>query len=287
MPLKDLFLKTHSKIFHEPDREKRTLDGLVIGVINQKGGCGKTTTAVNLSACLAESGKKVLVIDGDPQGHATLGLGLKLGVSEQNLYNVLMRPEVSLSSIIKTTYHPHLDIAPSNSMLASAQVDLMHIAGREGLLKHKIGSIRSRYDMIIIDCPPSLNLLTINALVASYKLIIPVQAQYYSLDGMSELFETLDVVKRGLNPHLSVLGVVPTLFDRRIRVNHDILKAMREYFTNGHKGIRVFDSVIRSCVSLMESPIYGKPAISYRPNSRGAEDYRNLAREILNMEKIG
>ena len=285
MWLRDLFLKIHTRNYQEAETKSKTLyNAVVIVVINQKGGCGKTTTAINLSACLAESGKKVLLIDGDPQGHATLGLGFKLEPSEQSLYNVLIRPELDLASIIKKTCHSLLHLVPSNSMLASAQVDLMNVAGREKLLKHKISSARSRYDLIIIDCPPSLNLLTINALVAAYKVIIPVQTHYYALDGMSELFKTIDIVRQNLNPQLSILGVVPTLFDRRIKVNHDILKALREYFTNGQKQVKVFDSVIRNCVSLIESPIYGEPVIKYRPKSRGAEDYCNLAKEILNTE---
>jgi len=288
MWLRDLFLKIYTKSSREPESKRQlTLNGLTVVVMNQKGGCGKTTTAVNLAACLVESGKKVLIIDGDPQSHATLGLGFKLSPSDQSLYHILIRPELDISSIIKETYHPGLHLVPSNSILASAQVDLMNIAGRERLLKHKISSVRSKYDLILIDCPPSLNLLTINALVAADKVIIPVQTHYYSLDGMSELFNTIDIVKRDLNPQLGILGIVPTLFDRRIRVNHDILKALRGYFANGQRNVKVFDSVIHNCVSLTESPIYGKPVIKYRPKSRGAEDYWNLTKEILSIEDFG
>jgi len=283
MRLRNFFLRGNSRVLDGGESRIGLSGNSVIAVINQKGGCGKTTTAVNLAACLAELEKKVLIVDIDPQSHATLGLGFKLRPSENNLYHILMNPELDISSIIRPTYHEYLHLVPSNSMLASAQIDLMDMIGRERVLRHKISSIRSKYDLIIIDCPPSLNLLTINALAAAYNVIIPVQAHYYSLDGMSELLETINIVKRDLNPQLNVLGVVPTLFDRRVKVHRNILKALRDYFQDGQKGVRVFDSVIRSSACLVESPIYGKPVTEFKPKSRGAEDYRNLSKEVLSF----
>ncbi len=265
--------------------ENGALTGLVIGVINQKGGCGKTTTVINLGACLAEMGMKVLIIDVDPQGHATLGLGHKLQDSELSLYNILVRPELHISAIVRQTYHERLHIVPSASILASAQVDLINMVGREALLRSKINNIRYDYNFVILDCPPSLNLLTVNALVASCKVIIPVQTHYYSLNGMSELFKTIDIVRRRLNPELDIMGILPTLFDKRLKVNHQFLQALKDYFGNNNK-VKIFDSIIHNCISLIESPIYGKPAIKYRPNSRGSNDYLNLTKEILALENM-
>lgn len=283
--LERIFLKRHAPTALKG--EENLPDGaesLIIGVINQKGGCGKTTTVINLSACLAELGKKVLIVDIDPQGHATKGLGFRLSDFDNCLYHILVNKELHISSIVRETYHPNLHLIPSSTLLSSAQVDLINIVGREGLLKHKLTAMRPKYHMILIDCPPSLNLLTINALVAATKVIIPVQTHFYSIDGMSELFKTIDVIKQNLNPDIGILGVLPTLFDKRMKINHDVLRALREYFitrTNNLGAVKVFDSIIHHCVSLIESPVYGKPVIRYRPRSRGAEDYMNLAREII------
>lgn len=287
MRIKNFFLKNLGVDFFK-DEEKPAHgapSGLAVGIINQKGGCGKTTTVINLSACLAESGKKVLIVDMDPQGHATLGLGLKMAESEKGMYHVLANQDMHISSVIKNTYHPALQIAPSNSLLASAQVDLINIVGRETILRHKISAIRQKYDFIIIDCPPSLNLLTVNALVAVEKIIIPVQTHFYSLDGMSELFKTIDIVKQRLNPGLEILGILPTLFDKRAKVQHRVLQALKDYFREKENNIKVFESVIHNCVSLTECPIYGKPVIKHRPKSRGSNDYRGLANEILGVEE--
>ncbi|MCX5712684.1 MAG: AAA family ATPase [Candidatus Omnitrophica bacterium] len=257
--------------------------GAIISVINQKGGCGKTTTVINLAACLAELGNKVLIIDCDPQGHATLGLGLKINDNEHCLYHALVNPRMHLSTVIRHSYHDNLHMIPSSSLLASAQIDLINIIGRETLLRQKINTVAQNYNFIIIDCPPSLNLLTLNALVAASKLIIPIQTHFYSLDGMSELFKTIEVIRHKFNPDLSILGILPTLFDKRTKVNHQVLKAVKDYFQGN---IKIFDSIIHSCTSLTESPIYGKPIIQYRPKSRGAADYNNLTKEILALDSL-
>ncbi len=276
--IKEMFLKKISYGGETPARPGN--QALTVSVINQKGGCGKTTTVINLSACLVELGKKVLVIDIDPQAHATLGLGIQLDGSAKSLYHVLVNPEVPISVSVRETYHDCLRLIPSHSLLSSAQIDLIDIIGRENLLRQKLSAIKGEYDFIFIDCPPSLNLLTLNALTASDGLIIPIQTHFYSLNGMSELLNTVEIVKRRLNPNLEILGVLPTLFDKRTRTNHQILKAVKEYFKGN---IRVFETTVHNCISLAESPIHGKPIIKFRRNSRGSEDYRNLAKEVAGI----
>ena len=253
-----------------PSRFKR------IAVINQKGGCGKTTTAVNLSACLAELGARVLLIDVDPQAHATLGFGFRGDEIERTLYHALRPNGLPIAQVMLPTYHPNLKLVPSNSGLASLQVELVERFGRERILDDCISQIDDDFHFVLLDCPPSLNLLTINVLTAASDVLIPLQTHYLSLDGMRELFKTIDLVRTELNPDLEILGILPTLFDPRTRMNRAMLETIHEYF----KG-KVFETVIRFSTSLSESPMLGQPVIRYAPQSRGAKDYQALARELL------
>lgn len=252
-------------------------NNLTVVVCNQKGGCAKTTTTINLSACLAQRGYRVLVVDLDPQAHASLGLGADIDNLEKSIYDVLI-DNLSLESIIRKTAADNLDIAPSNSILSGAQLELANILGREAVLKIALRKLRlvKDYDFIFLDCSPSLNLITINALVAADSVLIPVQTHYYSLEGMKELFSTIDIVKERLNFELQILGILATLFDSRTKVSYEVLRQIREYFKD-----TVFKTVIHSNVKLCEAPIYKKPIHLYAPSSQGAKDYRSLAEEVM------
>ena len=287
MGIKDLFLKLYGRPAPKESageclgqHGKKTSKSRIVTVMNQKGGCGKTTTAINLSACLAEMGYRVLLVDLDPQAHASLNLGVDTHKLRKSIYHVLSRPDVPLHEIIHDTYSENLKIAPSNSFLSSALVDLVNRVGREEILKNRLGPARARFDYIFIDCPPSLNILTINALAASDGLLIPVQVQYFSLEGMNDLFTTVDLVKSTLNPGLSIMGIVPTLFDKRTKLSRIMLDALKDYF----KG-QLLNTVISLSSTLAEAPIYRKPIILYCPNSKGAHDYRSLAEEITQNER--
>jgi len=248
-----------------------------IAVINQKGGCGKTTTAVNLSACLAELGCRVLLVDLDPQGHATLALGLRGDDLQQSIYDALKPNGVPLAQILQATYHPNLKIVPTNSRLASLQVELIDQPARERVLSTRLDEVAAWFNFILIDCPPSLNILSLNALTAATHVIIPIQTHFLSLDGMRELFKTIQVVRAEYNPKLEILGILPTLFDQRTRLNRAMLSTIREYF----KG-QVFDTVIHYSSPLSECSMMGLPVTRYAPQTRGADDYRRLAGELLN-----
>ncbi len=249
----------------------------IIAVTNQKGGCAKTTTAVNLAGCLAERGFKVLVIDLDPQAHASLGLGLDKDSIDRTIYDVLMN-SVSLGDVILKTQVEGLDAVPSNSVLSGAQLELATVLGRESVLRIAVRKmlLKKDYDFIIFDCNPSLNLVTINALVAADSILIPIQTHYYSLEGMKELFSTIDIVRERLNPGLQILGILATLYDTRTKISAKMLDQIREYF----KGM-VFDTVIRNNVKLCEAPIFKKPIHVYDNRSLGARDYFSLADEIV------
>ncbi len=280
--IKELFFKKYTedevggpqKI--EVPLEEKPLDTKIISILNQKGGCGKTTTVINLSACLAEMGYKSLIIDLDPQAHSSLGLGIKTENLDKHIYHVLRHPELSIIDVIHDTYSEHLKIAPSNTLLSSSLIDFVNSIGREGLLKEHTDKCRGQFDFILIDCPPSLNLLTINALTASNDIIVPIQTHYYSLEGMKELFKTVDRVKSRLNPQLEIFGILATLYDMRTKVGRTMLSSLKEYFKE-----KMFDAVIRINSALAEAPIYGKPVIMYDAASRGAQDYKKLAEEIL------
>jgi len=249
----------------------------IVAVANQKGGCAKTTTAVNLSACLADKGYKVLIVDLDPQAHASLGLGIDKDNIDKTIYDVLIN-NVELNEIILRTQVERLDIAPSNSLLSGAQLEIASILGRESVLRIAVRKLllRKDYDFIFFDCNPSLNLVTLNALVAADSILIPLQTHYYSLEGMRELFSTIEIVRERLNPDLHILGILATLYDTRTKISAKMLEQIRDYFKE-----QVFNTVIRNNVKLCEAPIYKKPIHIYDRNSAGAQDYFSLTEEVV------
>lgn len=285
MDLKETFLKVYragagkaaasSRPPSQPLLELRT--AAVTAVINQKGGCGKTTTSINLAACLAEMGYNVLLADLDPQAHATLGLGVQGDELELTVYHLLLRPELSLTRVLAPTYHRNLKLLPANGLLAAAQVELLSTPQREFLFKKKLEEVKDLFHFVFIDCPPSLNVLTLNALTAAASLLIPIQTQYYSLEGMRELFRTVELIRENSNPDLEILGILPTLFDGRTRINRAMLGALKAYFKE-----QLFETVVRLSAALAESPMRGQPVTQHAPGSRGSADYRKLAEEVLN-----
>lgn len=254
-----------------------TVSRQIIAVTNQKGGCAKTTTAINLAACLAEKGYKVLIVDLDPQAHASLGLGIDKDNIDRTVYDVLIN-NIELNEIILRTQVERLDIAPSNSLLSGAQLELASILGRESVLRIAVRKLllRKDYDFVFFDCNPSLNLVTINALVAADSILIPLQTHYYSLEGMKELFSTIEIVRERLNSDLHILGILATLYDTRTKISAKMLEQIRDYFKE-----KVFNTVIRNNVKLCEAPIYKKPIHIYDRKSAGAQDYFSLTEEII------
>ena len=278
---KETFFRIYRRGQAEPPQQRTATLGLpsrlkTIAVMNQKGGCGKTTTAVNLAACLAESGARVLLIDVDPQGHATLGLGLRGDEIDRTLYHAMQPGGLPFAQVILPTYHPNLKLVAANSLLSSLQLELVDRLGRERILSDGLAQIDGSFHFILMDCPPSLNLLTLNALTAASHVLIPLQTHYLSLDGMRELFKTIEMIQAEINPRLEILGILPTLFDHRTRMNRAMLQTIQEYF----KG-KVFETVIHSSTALTESPMMGQPVVRYAPQSQGAKDYQALAEELL------
>lgn len=253
----------------------------IIGIVNQKGGVGKTTTAVNLGAFLAAKGKYVLLIDLDPQANASSGLGVKVDneKGEHSLYNALM-DDVPISEVIRKTSIFGYDIIPSNTDLAGAAIELVPKKNREFALYNLLHSVRSSYDYIIIDSPPSLGLLTINGLVATEQLLIPIQCEYYALEGLGQLLKTVDLIKENITHSLDIMGIVLTMYDKRNLLSRQVEKEVVRNFPG-----KVFSTVISRNVELAEAPSFGKPIILYKPNSVGARLYDNLAKEIIAMEK--
>ena len=249
--------------------------GKIIAVCNQKGGVGKTTTAINLSTFLADKGKKILLVDMDPQANATSGLGRDKKSITQGTYEFLMGlsgyEEIKLEAQI-----PGLSLLPSNSSLAGAEVELVSLIAREFKLKEKLAEIKNDFDFIFIDCPPSLGLLTVNALVAAEGVMIPLQCEYYALEGLSQLMETIGLVRRSLNPQLDVEGVVLTMADFRTRLTDEVIKEVRGYFKE-----RVFNSIIPRSIRLSEAPGFGEPILIYDRASTGAQKYEQLAEEFI------
>lgn len=244
-------------------------------VVNQKGGVGKTTTTVNLAAYLATFGKKVLLIDIDPQSNASVGLGVDRSQVNLCLYNVLIEGIQVSEAIIKSNIS-NLDVLPSTPRLAGAEVELVTLDPRETRLKDALLGIKDNYDLMVIDCPPSLSLLTVNALTAADEVIIPIQCEYYALEGISQLTHTLELVRESLNPALKIRGIVLTMFDPRTLLSSQVAEEARKYF-----GSKVFKTVIPRNVRLAEAPSFGQPIIFYDPGSKGAEAYENLCREVL------
>jgi chromosome partitioning protein len=252
-------------------------DGLarVIAVANQKGGVGKTTTAINLSASIAVAEKPILLIDSDPQGNSTTGLGFQKDPSRRTLYHALSLGE-SLSKIVINTQVEGLDLIPSDKNLAGAVVELANAENREYKFKELIDPIRSNYAFIIIDCPPTLDLITLNSLVASDSVLVPVQCEYLALEGVSELLDTLMRIRRTLNPALAIEGIVLTMYDERTTLSRQVAADLRSFF-----GTQVFESIIPRNVRLAEAPSHGKPIMFYDIHSKGAEAYIQLAREVI------
>ncbi|MBT3355745.1 ParA family protein [bacterium] len=249
--------------------------GKIISLVNQKGGVGKTTTAINLVSYLADFGKKVLLVDLDPQSNASSGLGIDPNSIEKNLYHMLVLDEHSDNVIIKADFLSH-DIITSNQDLAAASVELAGMENREYRLYNALRKLRPQYDFIIIDSPPSLGLLTINGLVASDEVIIPVQTEYFALEGLGQLLNTVDLVQDHLQPKLQLGGIVMTMFDRRNRLAHQVVKEVKKHFPG-----KVFDAVIPRTVKLAEAPSFGKSILNFDRFNKGARAYRQLANEVI------
>ncbi len=249
--------------------------GKIIAIANQKGGVGKTTTSVNLAAGLAVEEKKVLLVDADPQGNATSGSGIPRTNSRKTLYNILLLGE-NIANVILPTELPLLWVLPADKNLAGAEVELVEAEGREYKLKTVLSKIKDQFDYIIIDCPPSLGLLTINGLTAADSLLVPIQCEYFALEGVTELFDTLARLRRGLNPQLTIEGLLLTMYDERTNLSAAVAQDLRDFY-----GSQVLKTVIPRNVRLAEAPSYGKPIILYDIRSRGAESYIQLAKEIL------
>ncbi|MBC6310030.1 ParA family protein [Listeria sp. FSL L7-1582] len=247
----------------------------VIALANQKGGVGKTTTSVNLSSSLAFLGKKVLLVDIDPQGNASSGVGINKGEIEHCIYDVLV-DDVALKDVIKPTAMETLQVVPATIQLAGAEVELVPAISREIRLKKAIDSVRDDYDYVIIDCPPSLGLLTLNALTASDTVLIPVQCEYYALEGLSQLLNTIRIVQKHLNEDLQIEGVLLTMLDARTNLGIQVIDEVKKYFQN-----KVFETIIPRNIRLSEAPSHGKPIILYDDKSRGSEVYVDLAKEVI------
>lgn len=255
--------------------------GKVVAIANQKGGVGKTTTAVNLSSCLALAEKRTLLVDMDPQANATSGLGIEKDKLEKTVYEVLIQDLPAGEALIKTDL-PFLNLLPSNIRLVGAEVELVNLMAREKKLHSSLNGIKDRFDFVLIDSPPSLGLLTINTLTASDSVLIPIQCEYYALEGLGQLLNTIKLVQNNLNNGLQVEGVLLTMYDSRLNLAKQVADEARKYF-----GDKVYRTVIKRNVKLSEAPSFGKPIILYDILSQGAENYINLAKEILNHDQTG
>jgi chromosome partitioning protein len=253
----------------------------IIAILNQKGGCGKTTTAVNLGAALAQKGKQVLLIDLDPQGNATTGLGVEKDEVERSIYSVLSN-EIRMGEAVISTGIPGLDLVPSNISLSGAEIELSNAVARESLLKNALKGIYDGYDYIFIDVPPSLGLLTLNSLVASDSVIIPIQAEFYALEGMADLMEAMELVESRLGSPSPIKGLLLTLYDSRTRLGRDVYTNIKKFFGETEN---VFQTTIPRNIKLAEAPSHGKPCIIYDKECMGSEAYKNLAMEMLAMEE--
>lgn len=247
----------------------------IIAIANQKGGVGKTTTTINLSASVAAEGKRVLMVDIDPQGNTTSGLGVDKQVLKSSTYDVLINEMLPIDAVIHTNV-VRLDLIPSHISLAGAEVEMVNLIAREHILKNALEQVQEQYDYIFIDCPPSLGLLTLNALTAANALLVPIQCEYFALEGLSQLVNTMNLVKRHLNPKLEVEGVVLTMFDGRTNLSNQVVAEVKKFFRT-----KVYRTVIPRSIRLAEAPSYGMPVSEYAPGSSGTAAYRSLAHELL------
>ncbi|OHC04278.1 MAG: hypothetical protein A2Z57_11850 [Planctomycetes bacterium RIFCSPHIGHO2_12_39_6] len=250
-----------------------------IALLNQKGGVGKTTTTANLGACLAMLGKKVLVIDMDPQANLSVHLGVDIHKLKYSIYNIITG-DSKPDDVILNTKIQGLDIIPSNIDLSGAEIELVGVVGRETVLKEYLGNILGRYDYVLIDCPPSLGLLTLNVLTLVHEIFIPLQTEFFALQGVSKLLDTHEVVRKRLNKKLEITGIIFCMYTSRTRLCREVIEKVKEHFAKD----QVFDTVIRKNVKLSESPSHGKPIVSYAPSSHGSEDYMSLAKEVVQQE---
>lgn len=251
----------------------------IISVANQKGGVGKTTTTVNLGACLASLGKKVLLVDMDAQGNATSGVGIRKPDVTRDIYDVLVN-ELPIDEATLITEHENLSIVPATLQLAGAEIELTSMMARESRLKGSLAEVSSQYDYILIDCPPSLGHLTINSFTASDSILIPVQCEYYALEGLSQLLNMVRLVQKHFNPELEIEGVLLTMYDARTNLGNEVVEEVRKYFRE-----KVYETIIPRNIRLSEAPSHGKPIIDYDPRSRGAEVYQALAKEVVSREE--
>ncbi len=254
--------------------------GRIIAIANQKGGVGKTTTAINLSSALAECGKKVLVIDTDPQGNTTSGLGVDKNNLDNTIYELILG-ESSIHECILKDVLKGVAVLPSNVNLAAAEIELIGVDKKEFILKKEVDWVKDQYDYILIDCPPSLSMLTINAMTTANTVLVPIQCEYYALEGLSQLIHTVNLVKERLNPELAMEGVVFTMFDSRTNLSNQVVENVKEHFKQ-----KVFNTVIPRNIRLAEAPSYGMPISEYDPKSAGAEAYRLLAKEIIERKDV-
>ncbi len=253
----------------------------VVAIANQKGGVAKTTTAVNLGACLALAGRRVLLVDIDPQGNATSGLGIERAHLSSCVYDLLL-DKAPAASLVLETQVSNLEVLPATLNLAGAEIELVNLPQREARLRRGLAPLREEYDYILIDCPPSLGLLTVNALTAADYVLIPIQCEYYALEGLGQLIRTIQMVRQYLNPSLEIGGVLLTMFDARTNLSLQVVEEVKEYF-----GDKVFRTIIPRNVRLSEAPSHGKPVVLYDPRSRGALLYKELAEEVIEYEKQG
>ena len=253
--------------------------GKVVSIANQKGGVGKTTTSINLSTILAKKGKKVLMIDADPQGNASSGVGIERENIELSVYDILIN-DVTMNEVVKKTNVKNLSICPSNINLAGAEVELVSMMSREHRLKEKIDLVKDDYDFIIIDCPPSLGLITLNAFTASDSVLIPVQCEYYALEGLGQLLNTISLVKKHLNKDIEIEGALLTMYDIRTNLSNQVVKEVKKYFNE-----KVYKNVIPRNVKLSEAPSYGMPISMYDPRSKGAKSYEKFVKEFLKINE--
>lgn len=254
--------------------------GKVIAIFNQKGGVGKTTTNINLGACLAQKGKKVLMVDIDPQGNTTSGIGITKRKLSQTLYDVLIDDSINVKKVILPTNTENLFIIPASVDLAGAEVELARLEGREARLKNAIDAVRKDYDYILVDCPPSLGILTINSLTAVDSVLIPIQCEFYALEGVSQLISTIELVKKNLNPKLYIEGVLLSMFDVRTNLSQQVVGEVKKFF-----GDLMYNTIIPRNVRLAEAPSYGVPIITYDPTAVGARAYQEFTTEFVKREK--